>query len=115
MAMEVQIVDNSKIVLHSLDTAMTLALEAIGVQAESDVALMAPVDTGRLRASITHRREGKDAVAVGTNVEYAIYQEFGTSRMPAANGGVGYLRPAITHNLDRYKGIAEQIFRSVSM
>lgn len=115
MAMEVQIVDNSKIVLHSLDTAMTLALEAIGVQAESDVALMSPVDTGRLRASITHRQEGKDAVAIGTDVYYAIYQEFGTSKMIAANGGRGFLRPAITENLNRYKGIAEQIFRSVSI
>lgn len=115
MAMEVQIVDNSKIVLHSLDTAMTLALEAIGMQAEGDVALMAPHDTGRLQGSITHRVVDKDAVAIGTDVNYSIYQEFGTSKMEAANGGRGFLRPAITENLNRYKGIAEQIFRSVSI
>lgn len=44
----------------------------------------APVDTGRLRNSITHRvgvEGGTKMVAeVGTNVEYAPYQEFGTSR-----------------------------------
>lgn len=43
-----------------------------------------PVDTGRLRASVTHEvaPDGLSAV-VGTNVEYAPYIEFGTSRMHA--------------------------------
>lgn len=37
-----------------------------------------PVDTGRLRASITHRFVADDEVIVGTNVVYAPYVEFGT-------------------------------------
>lgn len=44
------------------------------------------VDTGRLRSSITHRVEasGPSVIGlVGTNVEYASYLEFGTSRMEA--------------------------------
>lgn len=36
-----------------------------------------PVDTGRLRASILPRVMGKDTVAVGTNVRYAPFVEFG--------------------------------------
>lgn len=44
------------------------------------------VRTGRLRGSITWRF-GEDVeglyVDIGTNVEYAIYLEMGTSRMPA--------------------------------
>lgn len=42
------------------------------------------VDTGRLRASITHRTDEDLAgpfAEVGTNVEYASYVEHGTSKM----------------------------------
>jgi HK97 gp10 family phage protein len=54
----------------------------------------APVDTGRLRSSITHElgRDGGDLVGrVGTNVEYAPHVELGTSRMRAQP----FLRPAL--------------------
>lgn len=55
---------------------------------------LCPVDTGRLRASITHALES-DAqgvlAIVGTDVHYAPYVEFGTSRMAAQP----YLRPAL--------------------
>lgn len=115
MAMEVKIVDNSKVVVASMKQAVQLALEAIGLEAETDVMMKAPKDTGRLAASITHRVQGDKSVAIGTNVEYAIYQEFGTSKMDAANGGSGYLRPAINNNLDKYKRLAEQILKSVSI
>jgi HK97 gp10 family phage protein len=42
------------------------------------------VQTGKLRASITHRVKDEDKQIVGevgTNVEYGIYLEFGTSKM----------------------------------
>ncbi len=35
------------------------------------------VDTGRLRASISHRFEGHDLATIGTNVQYAPFIEFG--------------------------------------
>ena len=53
----------------------------------------AAVLTGTLRRSIhTETAETSEGVVarVGTNVEYAIHQEFGTSRM----SGQPYLRPA---------------------
>ncbi len=43
------------------------------------------VQTGRLRGSITHRvkyEEEKVIGEVGTDVEYGIYLEYGTSKMP---------------------------------
>lgn len=61
----------------------------------------APVDTGRLRGSITHRLidTGKNQVAaeVGTNVEYAVMVEFGTSKQAAKP----YLFPAYLANKEK--------------
>lgn len=55
----------------------------------------APVDTGRLRSSITYEKtilqSGLARIFVGTNVEYAPHVEFGTVKMPAQP----FLRPAL--------------------
>ena len=48
------------------------------------------IDSGRLRDSIKFKVKG-DEVKVGTNVEYAIYNEYGTYKMKARP----YLRPAL--------------------
>lgn len=56
-------------------------LQSIGFQIEREAKSNAPVDTGRLRASITTEvleRQGIPMVKVGTNVEYAPYVEFET-------------------------------------
>jgi hypothetical protein len=43
----------------------------------------APVDTGRYRSSI-HKEDGPDgSVLIASNVDYAVYLEFGTRRMRA--------------------------------
>ena len=60
---------------------------------EGDAKRICPVDTGRLRSSITHEVDlfsGK----VGSNVEYAAYVELGTVKMAARP----YLRPALEMN-----------------
>lgn len=44
---------------------------------------LAPVDTGRLKQSYGAVPVSSQEVHVGTAVEYAIYQEYGTSRMSA--------------------------------
>lgn len=59
----------------------------IGSRARDIAQGMAPVDTGRLRASISssHGRDGSVCWAqIGTNVEYAAYVEFGTGRKGSA-------------------------------
>jgi HK97 gp10 family phage protein len=62
---------------------------------ESTAKELAPVDTGRLRSSIASKvkKIAEDEVQgfVGTNVEYAPYVEWGTSKMEAQP----YLRPAV--------------------
>lgn len=58
------------------------------------------VDTGRLRASINYQAE-KDMVKIGTNVEYAPYLEYGTSRMTPKP----FLRPALDSKREQIKRI----------
>lgn len=105
----VKVTSHVKEVIEAKNDAIARALEAIGIQAEGDVAELAPVDTGRLRDSITHEvDESEEAVYIGTNVEYAAYQEYGTSRMKAHP----YLKPGIMNNLETYKEIAEKYLSS---
>lgn len=52
-----------------------------GYLVEKEAKIRCPVDTGRLRASITTRLgQGEKAVAVGSNVEYAAAVEFGSEQ-----------------------------------
>ena len=88
------------------------ALELVGAQCAKNAKSLAPVDTGNLRNSIDHQMDGDDTVVVGTNVEYAIYQEMGTSRISAANGGKGYMRPAANDYKNQYVGIVEKALKS---
>jgi len=64
------------------------------IRVEAAAKRLAPVDTGRLRSSITHE-VGHDIRGlvgfVGSDVHYAIYQELGTRFMHAQP----YLRPAL--------------------
>lgn len=65
------------------------------VKVERAAKHLAPVDTGRLRASITHylSRDSRGLLAlIGSSVNYAAYQEFGTR----FQHGQPYLRPALS-------------------
>lgn len=58
-------------------------LTFLALKVERQARVYAPVDTGRLRNSITHQLapEGRElAATIGTNVEYAAAQEFGSVR-----------------------------------
>jgi len=89
-----------------LDDAIERALIAIGTQVTNYARANAPVDTGRLKNSITFETlNDEDAVVIGSNVEYAPYQELSTSKMKAANNGRGFLRPAITDHIDEFSRI----------
>lgn len=63
----VQIIDNSAEVLAAIKKQVLLGLESIGQEAEGYAKDETPVDTGRLRNSISHEVvENEDAVYIGT-------------------------------------------------
>ena len=70
--MKVDYKDNSKEVLSAMEKGIKNGLEAIGLTAETYAKQETPVDTGRLRNSISHETD-KEAVYIGTNVEYAAF------------------------------------------
>ena len=106
-------VDNTKLVGEALKRAILAGLEEIGLDCEHIASENAPYDTGRLSASITHAIDANEpAVYVGTNVEYAPYQELGTSTYAGWNGGKGYLRPAASENQDRFEAIMRRHLES---
>lgn len=97
---EVEITSNADEVKAAKDETVRRALEAVALQAEGYVAELAPVDTGRLRASITHDTD-EDSAYIGTNVEYAAYVEYGTSKTKEQP----FLRPGIENHMDEYQDI----------
>jgi len=132
--MEVRIaVDNTDKVLEELEQQCRAALEACGNQAvthaKSNITSAGRVDTGALRNSISHQVQD-DTCYVGTNQEYAIYNEYGTGiyvengtgrQSPWAfqdkNGEwhmthgmrpIHFLKNAISEHVDEYKKIIEQ-------
>ena len=92
--------DNSDLIARSINKALILALEECGLDGErfakDNLTKNRSVDTGRLRASVTHQiMEREKAVYIGTNVEYAPYVEY---RKP-------YLYPAARDHAETYKEV----------
>lgn len=100
--------DKTDEVLKALTEAKQKIYEEWGLIGERYAKELCPVDTGRLRNSISHERDERGAY-IGTNVEYAPYVELGTSRQSPQP----YLKPAITEHLNEYKEIAEESLRNI--
>jgi HK97 gp10 family phage protein len=105
---KVDIKDYSKDVKAAYDQARERSLEIIGLTAEKYAKEITPVDTGRLRNSITHEVDGKE-VYIGTNVEYAPPVEYGTIKQKAQP----FLVPAATEHDSTYKQIIQDAFADI--
>lgn len=71
---------------------------ALALKVQRNARLACPVDTGRLRASIsvTEGRDGRGYfVDIGTNVDYAAFVEYGTS----VSAAQPFLRPGLLQAL----------------
>lgn len=97
--------DNTRQIQMALKQAIAAALEECGLAAERFAKRETPVDTGRLRNSITHALDlGDDAVYVGTNVEYAPYVELGVHGRP----GKRMLTHAAADHQDYYERVIKR-------
>ena len=127
---DIKLVDNSEEVLRHMLEQKALGLEAIGGQMEMHAKSNCPVDTGRLRNSITfatstaqgspntsagasaepkdysmHGSPDVDEVVVGTNVEYAPEQEYYGRK-------AHFLKDAATAHSGEYKKIMESAMKA---
>lgn len=105
---------HGKEALAKAQGGMKRGLEAAAIvvlgETDNNIVTKNIIDTSHLRGSMTHEVKG-DTATVGTNVEYAVYHEFGTSRMAARP----FLRPAVDeHRAEIRKAFADQIRRALS-
>lgn len=96
--------NNVSVLQEAIRRSVAKALEEIGLVAEGAAKRLCPVDTGRLRNSITHAFVKEDEIAIGTNVEYALYVHEGTSR----RGGTPFLTQAVQNNAGRFATIMKK-------
>lgn len=127
--MNIDFKDNSQAVLKAMQQAVEKALEECGLVAEGYAKKLAPVDTGNLRNSISHKVDLEEpAVYIGTNSSYAAYQEFGTGiyteggrdtpwvyqdekgnwHWTRGNKAQPFLKPAVADHAKQYRQIIEQ-------
>ena len=99
--------DNTEQVLSAMEKAIERGLEVIGLTAEGHAKKETPVDTGRLRNSISHAVENR-AAYIGTNVEYAPYVELGAR----GRDGKHMLQRAATEHTDEYKRLMEDSMKN---
>lgn len=97
--------NNARQIRRLFKQQIAAALEEVGLAAERFAKAACPVDTGRLRNSITHAIDaGREEVFVGTNVEYAPYVELGTH----GREGVKFLTRAAQDHGNFYRRIFEK-------
>ena len=99
--------DNTDEVLAVLERAKKRGLEAIGLVAEGHAKKLTPVDTGRLRNSISHATDD-EAAYIGTNVEYGPYVELGSPTIKAHH----MLQKAATEHTEEYKRLMEDSMKN---
>lgn len=135
MDFDIKVTDNSGKVLDEMARKKILALAQVGMLAEGYAKKDCPVDTGRLRNSITwatsaqygqysykdnngnqfsdasKKPDDDTAVYIGTNVVYAARQEYGDSFNHTV-GKAHFLRDAATTHGDEYKSEVEKIMKA---
>lgn len=121
---------------EAMRDAVEAALEAIGIQCEShakaNITESGRVDTGAMRNSVSHQVvPSENAVYIGSNLEYALYNEVGTGVFAEGGGGrkdpwvyvdddgighrtvgmkpIHFLKRAVSEHEDEYKAIARDI------
>ena len=85
-----KLVSRLSVIADGMDSAISEALNETADFILTMVRIFAPVDTGRLRDSYEKKQDTPLSVLIGSSVNYAIFQEYGTSRQ----SGTPHLIPA---------------------
>lgn len=105
--------DNTEQVQQALGDAVVAALAEIGMSCERFAKKECPVDTGRLRNSITWQLASDEkAVYVGTNVEYAFSVHEGTGSNKN-KGSRPFLKNAAANHRDYYQKILDKHVKGI--
>lgn len=104
-------------VMDAVEQAIDRSLDQMGARAVQYAQNAATVDTGNMRASISHERFDDRTEIFGTNntrapikpVEYAPYVELGTRRQRAQP----FIRPAAEDHASEYQAICEAEFGKI--
>lgn len=120
--------DNTAEVIAAMKEQAELALQAIGAEAEGYAQEECPVDTSRLKNSLTWATHESDSsggkgpdgatqgtpdeltVCVGTNVEYAEYVELKDAKHKV--GKAHFIRDSLANHGNRYKEILKAALQS---
>lgn len=116
--------DNTAQVLAALKEKVPIALESVGQEAVRYAIKDCPVDTGRLQNSIawaTNKAQGggdskplatpeENTVYIGSNVEYAVYVEYGDQTH--LTGKKHFLKDAAANHKDHYMAILEAALKA---
>ena len=135
---DVKVETHADLFKDAVKEAVEAALEAVGLQAEgyakANITAAGRVDTGELRNSVTHQvEESEQAVYIGSNLEYAIYNEVGTGIYAEGGGGrkdpwvyvddkgvghwtvgmkpIHFLKDAAADHGEEYRQIAESVMK----
>ena len=92
-------------VLGAIDSAKASALERAGMMMVSHARAYVPVETGRLRDSLSYGVSG-DMLTVGTSVDYAPYVELGVRE----RAGAHFLRNAVSMHTHEYAAAISEVF-----
>lgn len=104
--------NNTEQIKNAIDSALVAALVEIGISCERFAKLQCPVDTGRLRNSITYAiASSEKSVYVGTNVEYALSVHEGTGSNRKA-GPRPFLKDAGANHVAYYRDVLKKHMQS---
>lgn len=103
--------DRTQEILDRVEKAKADILEAWGNITETEAKTLTPVDTGRLRNSITHKRDG-DYIVVGTAVEYSPKVEF-DEYVRHRVGQAHYLRDGVIRTSEERQEMAKDILSQI--
>lgn len=96
-------------IASQIERALSDLVRKTAFKIEAKAKALAPVDTGLLRNSIQTDVEGSLKATVGTNIEYAGYQEFGTRHQK----GKPFLTPAADEQKKEFEADVKNLERSL--